>query len=107
MKIDTRTETVHNIEGEELEQLLKSEYGIKADFIGTGDIPGDDADGFIECTVDLSRKHWLDGCQKAIIAAQNGEKYSTGISLIESILTVEASKGNVPEGDYRVHFCWG
>ena len=49
MKIETKTTTVHHVQGDELEDFIEKEYGKRPDFIGTGDIVGDDADGSYEC----------------------------------------------------------
>ena len=107
MNIRTVTETVHHLQGDDLEDFIEKEYGKRPDFIGTGDIPGDDSSGFYECDVDPKNKWQNAGNSKTELENWAKGKGYGGTSLIRAALTVEADKGNVPTGSYRVHFCWG
>jgi hypothetical protein len=101
------TETFICMEGDELEQFILEKYGQshkkRPDFAGTGNIPGDDSDGYHIASVEPGPiDKWDQESLDAYIITGSDEVY-----IIDVVLKIEVNEGSLPEGNYRIHFCWG
>jgi hypothetical protein len=105
MSISVETDTIllHTIQGEDAEDLIEERYGWRPDFIGSGEIPGDDSSGFIEMYIE------------AISLSKSDVRFLQGktirpfeeFSALQLILQEEVYEERLPEGMYRIEFTWG
>lgn len=102
--LETRTETVHTINGDDLESFIYEKYGFTADAVGEGEVPGGDSEGFI----------FLDDVENKPLTKEQEEylhkdykEYRWSITVLHLALQYEISEGRMPAGKYKLEFCWG
>lgn len=96
IEVQTVTETIHHIQGQEIEGLIFDEFGVEVDMIGEGEVSR--REGFIESKVCLG-----DECNlvQMIESKIINMWYS---SLFYTYLHLLATRGKIPAGTYRIHF---
>lgn len=100
-----RVETIHILDGEEVNAYIKKVTGRKIDPVRDGDVPGDDSEGYLTLTANgkgstnASRAAYYDKF------CAGGEGHGT--TILSFMLDKACAAGEIPAGKYHIHYTWG
>ena len=104
-----KTETIHTLEGTEVNAYVEQKTGRKIDPVRNGDVCGDDSEGHL--VVHVARRR--DGLYSLSPGHEKMLKtfIETGVgqptTIIDILLCELATRGDIPEGTYHIHYTWG
>lgn len=98
------TETIHKLNGKEVNAYVEKMTGHKIDPVRDGDVPGDDSEGFLVINVQRPTSAWLKTDLE--LFKESGDP-GFSLSVIRALLSELATTNDIPSGTYHILYTWG